>query len=78
LSDAVMPSVIRLATGAWYDPATPGQIGTLDKHGNPNVLTIDQGTSKLGQGPISHSTLVEVERYDGALPEITAFTGPIV
>lgn len=76
LSDAVMPGVIRLATGAWYDPATPGQVGALDKHGNPNVLTIDRGTSKLGQGPISHSTLVEVERYDGALPEITAFTGP--
>jgi biotin/methionine sulfoxide reductase len=76
LSDGVMPGVIRLATGAWYDPAEPGRIGTLDKHGNPNMLTIDRGTSKLGQGPVAHSTLVEVERYAGELPAITAFTGP--
>ncbi len=76
LSDATRPSVVRLATGAWYDPAEPGRIGTLDKHGNPNVLTIDRGTSKLGQGPIAHSALVEVERFVGNLPDITAFTGP--
>jgi len=25
-------------TGAWYDPVAPGVIGSLDKHGNPNVL----------------------------------------
>ena len=77
LSDAVMPGVIRLATGAWYDPAEPGKIGALDKHGNPNVLTIDRGTSQLAQGPIAHSALVEVERYSADLPEITAFTGPV-
>ena len=76
ISDAVMPGVIRLSTGAWYDPVEPGRIGSLDKHGNPNMLTLDKGTSKLGQGPIAHSTLVEVERFDDAVPEITAFTGP--
>ncbi|NKB59123.1 MAG: molybdopterin guanine dinucleotide-containing S/N-oxide reductase [Alphaproteobacteria bacterium] len=77
LSEAVRPGVVRLATGAWYDPTEPGRVGTLDKHGNPNVLTIDRGTSKLGQGPISHSTLVEVERFERDLPDITAFTGPV-
>ena len=76
LSDAVMRGVVHLATGAWYDPAEPGKIGTLDKHGNPNVLTIDRGTSQLAQGPIAHTTLVNVERYDADLPEITAFNGP--
>ncbi len=77
LSDAVRPGVVRLATGAWYDPAEPGRIGTLDKHGNPNVLTIDRGTSRLAQGPIAHSALVEIERYDAEPPDITAFTGPV-
>jgi biotin/methionine sulfoxide reductase len=77
LSNAVMPGVVRLATGAWYDPAEPGRVGTMDKHGNPNVLTLDRGTSQLAQGPIAHSTLVEVERYDAELPAITAFTGPV-
>ena len=67
---------VILATGAWYDPLVPGQIGTLDKHGNPNVLTLDKGTSRLGQGPIAHTTLVEIERYEEELPPITAFEPP--
>ncbi len=46
------------------------------KHGNPNVLTLDKGTSRLGQGPIAHSTLVEIEKYEGALPPVTAFKPP--
>ena len=76
VTDFVRPGVVQLATGAWYDPLEPGRIGTLDKHGNPNVLTIDKGTSALGQAPAAHSALVEVERYDGPLPEITAFRPP--
>ncbi len=70
VTDRVVPGVVQLATGAWYDPAEPGG---LDKHGNPNVLTRDQGTSRLGQGPSSHSALVQVERYRGNLPPITAW-----
>ncbi|MFP6871005.1 MAG: hypothetical protein VCE91_17050, partial [Nitrospinota bacterium] len=68
--------VIQISTGAWYDPVTPGRVGALDRHGNPNVLTPDKGTSKLGQGPIAHSALVEVERFEGELPEITIFRAP--
>lgn len=68
--------VVVLSTGAWYDPLVPGEPGTLDKHGNPNVLTIDKGTSKLGQGPIAHTALVQVERYDAELPPVTAFDPP--
>jgi len=76
LDDAVRPGVVQLATGAWYDPLEPGHIGTLDKHGNPNVLTIDKGTSKLTQGASAHTCLVEIERYAGELPPITAFDPP--
>ncbi len=73
VTDRVTPGVIQLSTGAWYDPTEPGG---LDKHGNPNVLTRDEGTSKLGQGPSSHSALVQVERYFGNLPPITAWGPP--
>jgi biotin/methionine sulfoxide reductase len=76
VTDDIMPSAIKLATGAWYDPVTPGEIGSLDKHGNPNMLTLDKGTSSLTQGPSSHTTLVEVERYDGDLPPVTAHEPP--
>ncbi len=75
VSDMVMPGVIQLATGAWYDPQTP--LG-LDRHGNPNVLTIDRGTSRLAQGPIAMSCLVEVERWLHELPEVGAHRPPVV
>ena len=76
LSDAVMPGVIQLSTGAWYDPQEPGQIGSVCKHGNPNVLTRDTGTSRLAQGPTSHTALVEVEKFTDPLPEVTAHQPP--
>jgi len=59
-----------------YDPDKPGQIGTLDRHGNPNVLTLDKGTSKLAQGPSSQTALVEVEPWTKPVPAIGAFDPP--
>jgi len=76
VSDAVRRGTVQLPTGAWYDPVAPGQIGSLDKHGNANVLTRDAGTSSLAQGPSAHSCLVEVEAYKGTPPPVTAFTPP--
>jgi biotin/methionine sulfoxide reductase len=69
---------VQLSTGAWFDPLDPAEIGSLDKHGNPNVLTLDKGTSKLAQCCIAQTALVEVERYDSEIPEITAFTPPSI
>ena len=74
----VQPHVVLLPTGAWYDPLEPGRPGSLDKHGNPNVLTLDKGTSKLAQGPSAQTALVEVERYEGEPPPVTAFTPPVI
>jgi biotin/methionine sulfoxide reductase len=75
LSDSIRPGVVRLSCGAWYDPADAGE-NALCLHGNPNVLTRDQGTSKLGQGPTSATTLVEVERWSGAVLPVRAFVPP--
>lgn len=68
--------VVVLPTGAQYDPAEPGRPGSLEKHGNPNVLTRDAGTSSLAQGPTAHSCLVEVAPYDGTPPPVTALQPP--
>ncbi len=76
ISSALRPGVVQLATGAWYDPADASAPASLDKHGNPNVLTLDKGTSRLGQGPIAQTALVEIERYDAPLPPVTAFEPP--
>ncbi len=73
VTDSVLPDVVVLATGAWYDPAAPGG---LDRHGNPNVLTLDKGTSRLAQGPISQTALVEVAAFHGELPAVRAFEPP--
>jgi biotin/methionine sulfoxide reductase len=76
LDDGVREGVLQLATGSWYDPAEPGQLGALDKHGNPNVLTPDHGTSKLAQAPSANSCLVDIERWTGELPPITCYDAP--
>ena len=78
LTDELTRGVCVLPTGAWFDPLEPGVPGSLCVHGNPNVLTRDIGTSKLGQGPSAQSCLVEIERFEGVLPPITVHRPPVI
>ena len=73
----IRPGVVQLSTGSWYGPLDPSSAGGLDKHGNPNVLTMDKGTSKLAQSSIAQTALVEIEPYEGLVPEITVFAPPV-
>jgi biotin/methionine sulfoxide reductase len=75
ISDAVRPGVLQISTGAWFDPEIPGQ-RSLEKHGNPNVLTADRGTSRLAQATTAHSCLVEVEKFTEPLPSLTCYIAP--
>lgn len=68
----IMPNVVRLCEGGWYDPDENG----MCKYGNVNVLTIDMPTSELANGNISHTALVNIEKYNSSLPEVTAFSAP--
>jgi biotin/methionine sulfoxide reductase len=77
VSDSISAGVVKLSCGAWYDPADGSELA-LCRHGNPNVLTRDQGTSKLGQGPSSATALVEIERYTEPLTPVAAFDPPRV
>jgi biotin/methionine sulfoxide reductase len=77
VTDQIRSGVIQISTGAWYDPVEPGAIGSLDKHGNPNVLTLDKGTSSLAQGPSAQTALVEVEKFVGSPPQVGAFDPPM-
>ena len=76
ITNDVIPGVVIISTGAWYDPVEPNDPKSMCKHGNPNVLSPDIGTSKLGQGPAAHSCLAEIEIYDGPTQDITAFNPP--
>jgi biotin/methionine sulfoxide reductase len=77
VTDAVAPGVVRLSCGAWYDPIDGGE-GATCAHGNANVLTRDQGTSRLGQGPTSATVLVEIERCNEPAPPVRAFDPPLL
>ncbi len=75
LTETIRQGCVFLWTGAWYDPdyAAPRH---RDRHGNPNVLTHDLRTSRLSQGPASHSAMVEIARFEGDLPEVQAHAPP--
>ncbi|BCN68604.1 biotin transporter BioY [Prescottella equi] len=77
LDDGVRRGVVQLSTGAWYDPLDPYDPNSMCVHGNPNVLTADVGSSRLAHGCTGQHVLVEVERFDGALPPIKAFEPPL-
>ncbi|MBO9464620.1 molybdopterin-dependent oxidoreductase [Tropicibacter sp. R15_0] len=61
VSDDILQGVVALPTGAWFGDAQDN----IDQNGNPNVLTLDVGTSQLGQGCSAHTALVNVELLTG-------------
>ncbi|WP_424970694.1 molybdopterin-dependent oxidoreductase [Dinoroseobacter sp. S76] len=75
VTEAIRPGCVFLWTGAWYDPDY-GAPQNRDRHGNPNVLTHDQRTSQLSQGPAAHSAMVELARFHGDPPPVEAHDPP--
>ncbi|MFN4090388.1 MAG: molybdopterin guanine dinucleotide-containing S/N-oxide reductase [Alphaproteobacteria bacterium] len=73
VTDDLAPGVARLATGAWFDPDP--ETGA-DKHGNPNILTLDRGASGLSQGCSAQTCLVQVRGPVNEAPRVTAFDLP--
>ncbi len=76
--------VIRIQEGAWYSPVGKDgskqggyEIGALDSYGDPNTLTLDIGTSKLAQACSAYTCLVDYEKYQGKVPAVSGFDGPI-
>ncbi len=78
VSDDIAPGVIKLSTGAWYDPLNPTDETSMCVHGNVNILTRDAGTSVISQGPSPQSCLVDVETWTKPVPPIKVFDPPEV
>ena len=76
VTDDVRPEVVQISTGAWYDPLDPADPDSMCVHGNPNTVTLDRGTSKLGQGSVGQHALVEIERWDKETPPISVNRAP--
>jgi biotin/methionine sulfoxide reductase len=72
VDDGVLENVAVMATGAWLDQSD----GEPERHGNPNVLTLDIGTSHLTQGSSALTALVEIERWTGPSLPVRALTPP--
>ena len=58
IDDNIMPSILSIATGAWWDPDQDG----VCRNGNPNTVTQDIGTSELAQGPSALTCMVAIEK----------------
>jgi biotin/methionine sulfoxide reductase len=76
VTDGVMPGVVQLPTGAWFDPVDLDAELPFCRHGNPNVLTRDVGTSALAQGCTGQHTAVQLERWTGPVPPVRAHEPP--
>ena len=76
VTDDIMPGVIQVYEGGWYDPLDPSQEGTLDKYGDANVLSPDIGTSKLAQANCGQTIIANVEKYAGEAVTVTVFDAP--
>jgi biotin/methionine sulfoxide reductase len=76
LRDSVRPGVLVLPTGSWYEPMGE-EANALDISGNPNVLTLDKGTSRFGQGCSAHTCLVALEPvHSGNIPRASLSGAP--
>ena len=75
ISERIKKNIVALHEGAWYDPAD-GSPNALCKNGCGNVLAIDRGTSRLAQGNTGYTAVVNVEKYMGDAPTLSAFTPP--
>ncbi|WNV85814.1 molybdopterin-dependent oxidoreductase [Umezawaea sp. Da 62-37] len=74
VTDALLPGVAQMHTGAWFDPSAPEVADCVN--GNVNVLTRDVGTSTLTQATSGAHVLVAVTRYDGPVPPVRAYEPP--
>lgn len=71
VTDFVMPGVVRMQEGAWYNPDSKG----LCLHGDVNVLVPDIPSSELACGNQA-TALVEIEKYTKEIPPLDIFRQP--
>jgi trimethylamine-N-oxide reductase (cytochrome c) len=63
ITERIMPGVVRVPDGSWYDPLEPGKPGSIDRGGAVNLLTPDRPITKDAEGMVINAFLVEVEKW---------------
>jgi biotin/methionine sulfoxide reductase len=69
-SDAVLPSVLQLSTGAWFAPRALSDGTIACVNGNPNAVTSDQPASAFSQGCSGQLCMVSIENPDCVVPDV--------
>jgi len=64
-TERMRPGVIWLNEGGWIRQVQPGTIGSLDMGGQSNMITEQWQIQPMVAGMISHSGLLQVEKYNG-------------
>ncbi len=77
LSEDYPEGIVRIHEGGWFAPLDE-TIGSIDTYGDANTLTPDIGSSKLAQAVSANTCVVDFEKYEGEVPPVTAFGGPIM
>jgi len=75
LSPDIIEGAVRMSTGSWLDP-NDWETLDFDKHGNPNFLTLDIASSDLSGGCSAHTCVVDVSKFVGDPPPVTAYELP--
>lgn len=76
VTNRIKKGVVNLYEGAWYNPDDTNKEKPLCLNGSANVLTLDIPTSKLANGNISHTLLVNIEKYKGDAQRVNVFEQP--
>jgi biotin/methionine sulfoxide reductase len=72
-SDAVSPGVVQIPAGAWFDPDFAERTCV---HGNPNAVTRDCGSLRVGQGCTGQLTSVQMTVFTGEQPPLGCHEPP--
>lgn len=75
ITDRIIPGCVVVHHGGWFNPQKTGK-GIVDVRGNSNTLVLDKPTSNLARGNIASTANVQVSRWKGEVPTVTAYDQP--
>ena len=75
VSDALLPGVAQMHTGAWFDPSAHRRSPTAST-ATSTYSPRDEATSSLTQATSGAHVLVTVTSYDGPVPLVRAYEPP--
>lgn len=76
VTDKIMPGVVSIQEGAWYDPEDANDRKPRCNAGHVNVLTSSRPTSTMAQATSVNTCLVAIRKVKGAVKPYKSITPP--